>query len=50
MPMPNEILVRQAFECQSKDGPSLTLKLWPGGKTRLLARADAHCRKVDWLG
>ncbi len=38
-----------AFETSPKDGPALTLKLWPGGKTRLLARADAHCKKVNWL-
>ncbi|VAW15105.1 hypothetical protein MNBD_ALPHA12-2218, partial [hydrothermal vent metagenome] len=38
-----------AFESQPEKGPSLSLKLWPGGQKRLLARADAHCRKVNWL-
>jgi hypothetical protein len=29
-------------------GAALTLTLWPGGATRLLARADFHGRWVDW--
>lgn len=29
---------------------SLTLTLWPGGETRLLARCDYHGRAIEWLG
>jgi len=45
----NTPLAWLAFESSPKEGPSLTLKLWPGGKTRLLARADAHCNRINWL-
>lgn len=31
-------------------GAAVTLDLWPGGRTRLLARADFHGRWVDWRG
>jgi len=46
----NAPLAWLAFESHPKESPRLTLKLWPGGETRLLARADAHCRKIQWLG
>lgn len=38
-----------AFEQFGDDGPSLTLRLWPGGGERVLARADAHVHEVTWL-
>ena len=31
-------------------GPALSLTLWPGGETRVLARADFHCNWVRWAG
>ena len=31
-------------------GPALSLTLWPGGETRVLARADFHCNRVRWAG
>ena len=30
--------------------PSLRLRLWPGGEERVLATADAHGRRMRWLG
>ena len=38
-----------AFELDGEFGISLTLRLWPGGETRILARADAHARRIVWL-
>jgi hypothetical protein len=29
--------------------PTLRLRLWPGGRDRLLAHADPHGRKVRWV-
>ncbi|MDI6028866.1 DUF2332 family protein [Corticibacterium sp. UT-5YL-CI-8] len=29
---------------------TLSLTLWPGGKTRRLARCDFHGRSIEWLG
>mgnify|MGYP001814842172 CR=1 FL=1 len=37
-----------SFEQFGTDGPRLELRLWPGGATRVLATADAHCRSVHW--
>jgi hypothetical protein len=34
----------------SVEQPSLSLTLWPGGRTRRLARAHPHGRWVEWLG
>lgn len=34
----------------TEPGAALTLTLWPGGATRLLARADYHGRWIDWRG
>lgn len=33
----------------SQPGASLELTLWPGGKTRSLAKADFHGRWLEWL-
>ncbi|MDH3742882.1 MAG: DUF2332 domain-containing protein, partial [Hyphomicrobiales bacterium] len=38
-----------AFEQFEREGPRLTLRVWPGGQERMLARADAHGRKIEWL-
>ncbi len=38
-----------AFEQHGDRGPRLTLSLWPGGCERVLAFADAHVRKIQWL-
>lgn len=38
-----------AFEQNGEAGPQLTLRLWPGNQRIVLANADAHVRKVDWL-
>ena len=37
-----------AFEFEGND-PLVTLRMWPGGKRRVLARADPHVRAVEWL-
>ncbi len=38
-----------AFEADGQDpGGALTLTIWPGGKTKTLARADYHGRWVGW--
>ncbi|MCP5072282.1 MAG: DUF2332 domain-containing protein [Rhodobacteraceae bacterium] len=37
-----------AFELGENVQPALTLRLWPGGETRLLAQAHPHCRQIDW--
>ncbi|AXX98213.1 DUF2332 family protein [Profundibacter amoris] len=39
-----------AFEQVSDAGPQLTLRLWPGGKEQVLAKAGAHVHKVAWKG
>ncbi len=39
-----------AFEQFGDEGPRLTLRLWPGGEERLLAKADAHVHALEWLG
>lgn len=33
-----------------RPGAALLLTLWPGGRTRLVGRADYHGRWVDWRG
>ncbi|NNE23281.1 MAG: DUF2332 family protein, partial [Rhizobiales bacterium] len=38
-----------AFEQFQREGPRLTLRVWPGGAEHILARADAHGRKIEWL-
>lgn len=39
------------FEADGKEpGGVLTLTSWPGGETRILARADYHGAWVDWAG
>lgn len=40
-----------AFEQVRDEGPLLTLRLWPGGRERVLARGgDAHVREATWFG
>jgi hypothetical protein len=40
-----------SFEQFDNAGPRLTLRLWPGGNTRVLTtKADAHVRNVNWSG
>jgi hypothetical protein len=34
----------------STPGAALTLTLWPGGETRVLARADYHGAWIEWTG
>lgn len=38
------------YEAEGEAGTTLRLTLWPGGEDRLLARADPHGRRVEWLG
>ncbi|MEO1018427.1 MAG: DUF2332 family protein, partial [Pseudomonadota bacterium] len=38
------------FEQRDDAGPHLTLRTWPGDRFRVLARADAHVRKLQWFG
>ena len=38
-----------SFE-QGRDATELTLSIWPGGNSRVLALADPHARQVRWLG
>ena len=38
-----------AFEQRDGRGPALSLRLWPGGHEQVLATADAHVSKVNWL-
>lgn len=47
---PETPLAWLAFEQHQREGPRLTLRLWPGGQDRVLAVADAHGRKIKWLG
>lgn len=38
------------FEPAAADqAPELRCRLWPGGEDRLLARAHAHVRQIEWL-
>ncbi len=46
---PSAPLAWLAFEQSGDEGPRLTLRLWPGGGERVLARADAHVHEVNWL-
>lgn len=39
-----------AFEQDNDQGPRLTVRLWPGGDTKTLARAGAHVHAIDWMG
>ena len=38
-----------SFEQSDDKGPRLTLRLWPGNTSRVLAKADAHCRSIHWF-
>jgi len=38
-----------SFEQFEDQGPRLTLRLWPNGGMRLLAKGDAHCRLIRWF-
>ncbi|MBL4870171.1 MAG: DUF2332 family protein, partial [Robiginitomaculum sp.] len=39
------------FEADGQEpGGALTLTMWPGGETKVLARADYHGRWVKWHG
>jgi hypothetical protein len=46
---PDTPLAWLAFEHYRKEAPRLTLRLWPGGGERELARGDAHVHTVNWL-
>ncbi len=46
---PDAPLAWLAFEQFDDQGPRLTLRLWPDGTERLLAKGDAHGRTVSWL-
>ncbi len=37
-----------SFEQFGTEGPRLVLRLWPGDTSRVLAKADAHCRSIRW--
>ena len=39
-----------ALELEGDSGPALTLRIWPGGSKRVLARADAHGHNIVWNG
>ncbi len=42
-------LARLSMEADgANDGAAVTLTLWPEGTTRLIARADFHCRWIRW--
>lgn len=47
---PDRPLAWLAFEQVPGEGHLLTLRLWPGGEARMLAKADPHGRKVEWRG
>ena len=38
------------FEHDGGERPALTLATWPAGEVRVLARARAHVRDVEWYG
>ncbi len=38
-----------SFEQFETEGPRLVLRLWPGDTSRVLAKADAHCRSIFWF-
>lgn len=38
-----------SFEQFGTEGPRLVLRLWPGDTSRVLAKADAHCRSIHWF-
>ena len=47
---PDAPLAWLSFEVSADDGTSdLRLTTWPGGEERLLARAAAHPRRIEWL-
>jgi hypothetical protein len=39
-----------AFELNAEGQAELTARIWPGGETRVLARANPHVQWVQWLG
>ncbi len=39
-----------AFELNAKGQAELTVRIWPEGKKRVLARANPHVQWVEWLG
>lgn len=41
--------LRFEIDPEHGDRPTLRLTSWPGGE-RLLAKADPHCHRVEWLG
>ena len=45
----NTPLAWLSFEQFGTEGPRLVLRLWPGGTSRVLATADAHCRSIHWF-
>lgn len=48
---PDSPLAWLSFEPSTEgERPSLTLHLWPNGTHRVLARGDAHGRRIEWLG
>lgn len=47
---PDTPLARIGMEWDGDDGAALTLTLWPGGTTHLLARVDFHGRWLRWVG
>ena len=48
---PDAPLAWLTYELEAAGGqPTLRLRTWPDGRDRILARADAHGRKVTWLG
>jgi hypothetical protein len=38
-----------AFELNDEGQAELTVRIWPGGKRRVLARANPHVQWVEWL-
>lgn len=39
-----------AFELNAKAQAELTVRIWPSGEKRVLARANPHVQWVEWLG
>lgn len=39
-----------AFELNAKAQAELTVRIWPGGEKRVVARANPHVQWVEWLG